>query len=184
MARRATELTPVTTSAPPLYCLTCAFTGSNTRRTFWKAGFIASGAEPIFASSIQKAHSASGTWISAFGKTPAPLLRRRPLIWSPWKWLITTASTCSGVKPAARKFAIQRPEVGAPESPLPVSRRVSFLPSFTTRVVKGMKTVSVGWAASARTFCTALVSALRMKPSIGRRKKPSLIAVTCRSPTL
>ena len=73
-----------------------------------------SGAWAIRASSIQKSHSAAGTITSAFGNTAVPSLRRKPLMWSPWKWLNTTVSTCAGSKPAARKFAIQVPEVGAP----------------------------------------------------------------------
>ena len=95
-----------------------------------------------------------------------------------------TVSTCSGVKPAARKLLIQVPEVGAPISPLPVSRRVSFRPSLMTSVVKGIVTASVGKAASASTFWTAGNSALRMKPSSGRRATPLLMAGICRSPIL
>jgi hypothetical protein len=86
--------------------------------------------------------------ISAFGNTAVPSFRRRPLMWSPWKWLITTAFTWAGSKPAARKFAIQWPEVGAPISPLPASIMVTRPFWRRTRVVKEIGRASVGRKAS------------------------------------
>src|SRR4051794_455684 len=75
---------------------------------------------------------------SAFGNTALPSLRRRPLMWSPWKWLMMIVSTCAGSKPAALKFAIQVPDVGAPVLPLPVSMSTILPPVLSTVVVNGI----------------------------------------------
>src|SRR6185503_11911618 len=75
---------------------------------------------------------------SAFGNTALPSLRRMPLMWSPWKWLMMIVSTCAGSKPAALKFAIHVPDVGAPELPLPVSMSTSLPPVLSTVVVNGI----------------------------------------------
>ena len=98
---------------------------------------------------------------------------------------MTTVSTCDGSKPAARKFLIQWPEVGAPMSPLPVSMRVRPPPvRRSTRVVK----VIAGCFARQEGLLHGLLHlgqlALRTKPSSGRLAKPSLMAVTSMSPTL
>lgn len=89
-------------------------------------------------------------------------------MWSPWKWLITMASTLAGSKPAARKLAIQVPVAGAPRSPLPVSIRISFDPVFTTSVVKLIGKRSVGRKFSASACCTAPGGAFGTKPSSDR----------------
>ena len=89
-------------------------------------------------------------------------------MWSAWKWLKTMVSTWSGVKPAARKLAIQVPAVGAPRSPLPVSMRTSLPPVLMTRVVKVMGKRSDVMKASARAWRTAGSGALGMKPGISR----------------
>ena len=81
-------------------------------------------------------------------------------MWSAWKWLKITVSTCAGVNPAARKFAIQVPAVGAPMSPLPVSINTSFEPVLITRVVKVIGNLSVGKNASASACFTASGAAL------------------------
>jgi len=58
------------------------------------------------ASSIQNAHSGSGTVISAFGKTILSSLVQMPLMWSGWKWEITTVSTFDASMPAAARLLI------------------------------------------------------------------------------
>ena len=89
-------------------------------------------------------------------------------MWSPWKWLNTTVSTWAGSNPAARKFAIQVPEVGAPRSPLPVSISTSLPPVWITSVVKVTGNLSVGRKLSASACCRAPGGAFGTKPSSER----------------
>ena len=122
---------------------------------------------------------------SAFGNTALPSLRRMPLMWSPWKWLMMIVSTCAGSKPAALKFAIQVPDVGAPELPLPVSMSTSLPPVLSTVVVNGIGVTSVGRKACSCAFFTSSSAAFFTKPSArGRIQKPSLMAVASMSPIL
>src|SRR3954452_7992446 len=100
--------------------------------------------------------------------------------------LVTAAGfgDMAGSNPAALKFAIHRPVVGAPLSPLPVSIRMRRPPALSASVMKVIGSASVDRKASAIACLTSLMSALRTRPSSGRGAKPSWMAVTSTSPTL
>ena len=58
----------------------------------------------ILPSSIQNFHSGAGTMTSAFGNAGLPSAVSRPLMWSPWKWEMITASTVARSMPAAARL--------------------------------------------------------------------------------
>ena len=104
----------------------------------------------------------------ALGKAAVPSLPRMPLIWSPWKWLMTIVSTCAGSMPAAARLRRHAPAVGGANSPRLVSIRTVCCGVRTTVVVNGMTSVSVGWNAAASAACTSASSALRTKLGVQR----------------
>ena len=125
-------------------------------------------------SSIQKAHSGSGTSISALGKTFLPSLSLMPLMWSGWKWEIKIVSIDLGSTPAVAKLSERRPAVGASWPAVPVSIRISFVPVLTKSGVNEVGTIP-GWRnESVSALSTKAVLALRTNlSSILRNQVPS-----------
>ncbi len=119
------------------------------------------------ASSIQKAHSGAGAEISAFGKVKLPFAGAQPVDVVPVEMAEHHGAHLLGVKPAARKFDIQRPEVGAPE--LPIARVEQRQPRAVLHDQRrdGWVSASVGMNCALSAPCTADSSALRTKPRAG-----------------
>jgi hypothetical protein len=88
--------------------------------------------------SVQNAHSASGTTTSAFGYIAVLCPVSSPLMWSPWKWLMTTCVTRAGSMPTARRFSPSLPTVGTGWAPLPVSNNTIRWRPVSTRVAVKM----------------------------------------------
>ena len=95
-------------------------------------------------SSIQNAHSAAGTMISALGNASASSALRKPPMWSPWKCEITIRSIAFGSTPAAARPAGSCPVVGARLEALPASSSTSFDPVFTSTGLNWFQYLSVG----------------------------------------
>ena len=125
------------------------------RRRLRNVSFMSAGAAFMLASSIHQAHSASGTMISALGKTSALSLVLMPLMWSGWKCEMAMTSTALGSMPAAARLSPSEPAVGAICPPVPVSSSTSLRPVLTTSVVNGVASLSAGMKASASAWRTS-----------------------------
>ena len=134
---------PGTISLSGAYCVTLLPSAPNTRRMFLKlpSSPLPAGALAISPSSDQYFHSAAGTRISALANAGLLSAVSRPLMWSPWKWEMITASTAPRSMPAAARLVWAWPT--APllcsycAGPSPVSITTSLEPVFTTAVLNG-----------------------------------------------